>query len=142
METYCCGFSLKASEDVTKGDIIILCNTLNTHGYYRGLCTFTPECVTDGGIKFNFYNRSWFKTVRLGIVTIENGQWYDATNLDDWINSTEIVFKKGTKINLLLKSFFGAPVFTLDELRVWEYCFSQIGCIKVGKFPRKSDLIN
>jgi hypothetical protein len=46
-----------------------------------------------------------------------------------------------------LKSFHGAPLFTIDKLKVWEECFNQIGIgigigiVNVGKYPSKKSLI-
>ena len=53
----------------------------------------------------------------------------------------DIIFDKNNKFTLFLKSFSGAPLFTLEELKIWEECFNQIGIIKVGKYPSKKSLI-
>ena len=42
---------------------------------------------------------------------------------------------------MFLKSFNGAPLFTLEELKIWEECFNQIGIVKVAKYPTKKSLI-
>ena len=46
------------------------------------------------------------------------------------------------KFTLFLKSFNGAPLFTLEELKLWEECFNQIDIVKIGKYPSKKSLIS
>jgi hypothetical protein len=36
-----------------------------------------------------------------------------------------------------LKSFNGAPLFTLEELKIWEEYFNLIGIVKISKNPTK-----
>jgi hypothetical protein len=46
------------------------------------------------------------------------------------VRNDDIVFDKNYKFDTIIKSFHGAPVFTLDELKIWEECFNQIGVKK------------
>jgi len=80
-----------------------------------------------------------FFSVRLGVnYHNTDGQWYWVNKeevLQEWIESNDIIFKKGTSFNTILKSLYGAPPFTIDELKIWEKCFNQVGVYKVGKYP-------
>jgi len=63
--------------------------------------------------------------------------------MSEWSENNDIIFDE----NNFLKSFHGAPLFTIDELKVWEECFNQIGIgigigiVNVGKYPSKKSLI-
>ena len=48
--------------------------------------------------------------------------------------------EKNKSISTFLKSFHGAPLFTLKELKLWEKCFNAIGLKRLGRYPRKKDL--
>jgi hypothetical protein len=71
-----------------------------------------------------------------------DAKWYFITDnvLVEWIESSDIVFNKNKKFVPLLKSFYGAPLFTIEELHIWEQCFNQIGIVKVGRYPTKKSL--
>ncbi len=49
-ETYTKGLSFKTTKEITKNDIVKLCNLLNNRDEYKDICTFTPEGITEGGI--------------------------------------------------------------------------------------------
>ena len=72
-----------------------------------------------------------------------NGKWYTINDnyISEWTGNNDIIFDKKNKFTLFLKSFYGAPLFTLEELKLWEECFNQIGIVKVGKYPSKKSLI-
>lgn len=149
--TYTRGLKFKCTKDITKNDIIDLCDLLTKR--YNGMCTFQPETITEGGIKFVFnadYARNWYKSVRLRVYDANtNGKWYWVDNncMTTWKNSDDLIFReknmqgKPTIFCTFLKSFYGAPVFTIEELKIWEDCFAQIGIHKVGKYPAKKSLI-
>jgi len=61
--------------------------------------------------------------------------------MSEWSENNDIIFDENNFFTIFLKSFHGAPLFTIDELKVWEECFNQIGIINVGKYPSKKSLI-
>ena len=61
--------------------------------------------------------------------------------MTEWLDNNDIIFNKNSKFTIFLKSFHGAPLFTLDELKIWEECFNQIGIVKVGSCPSKKSLV-
>lgn len=145
--TYTPGLRFKTKKIITKNDIITMCNLLNSNCEYSNLCEFTPEGITGGGILFNFkdnFPKEWYKTVRLRAHCNETrGKWYwiNENVMTEWAGNDDIVFQEDTIFSTFLKSFHGAPLFTIDELKIWEECFKQIGIVRVGKYPSKKSLI-
>jgi len=127
--------------------MITVCNLLKSRDEYSDLCEFQPEGITEGGILFKFkdnLDNKWYKSVRLCVRNGESkGKWYWVNDnyLSEWTGNTDIILDTNNKFTLFLKSFGGAPLFTVDELKIWEECFNQIGIIKVGKYPSKKSLI-
>lgn len=145
-QTYTTGLTLKTEKIITKKDIIYMCNLLNSKDEYVNLCTFEPECITEGGIVFKFNDKTndkWYKTVRL-CVYAGKGKWYwvNENVMAEWSENNDVIFYNNKKFTIVLKSFNGAPLFTLEELKLWEDCFNQIGIIRVGKYPSKKSLIS
>ena len=146
--TYTSGLTLKTERVITKKDIIAMCNLLNNKDEYLNLCTFEPEAITEGGIVFKFndgFDNKWYKTVRLRVYSGNiKGKWYRINEnvMSEWSENDDIIFDKNQKFTTFLKSFHGAPLFTLDELKIWEECFNKIGIIKVGRYPSKKSLID
>jgi len=152
MTTYTTGLTLKTERSITKDDIITMCKLLNSKDQYSNLCEFQPEGITEGGILFKFkdnLDNKWYKSVRLCVHQLcvnrgkSKGKWYWVNDnyLSEWTGNNDIIFDKNHKFTLFLKSLGGAPLFTLEELKIWEECFNQIGIIKVGKYPSKKSLI-
>ena len=146
MMTYTNGLTLKTERIITKDDIITMCKLLNSKDEYSNLCEFQPEGITGGGILFKFKNldNKWYKSVRLCVYHgVSEGKWYwiNDNYLSEWTGNNDIIFDKNKKFTLFLKSFNGAPLFTLEELKIWEECFNQIGIVKTGKYPSKKSLI-
>jgi hypothetical protein len=147
MTTYTSGFTLKTERDITKNDIITMCKLLNSNNKYSNVCEFKPEAITEGGIVYCFkdsFDKNWYKTVRLCVNSGNSrGKWYwiNGDVMTEWSNHTDIIFKQNSTFTIFLKSFRGAPLFTLDELKTWEECFNQIGIVRVGKYPSKKSLI-
>ena len=142
--TYTQCIRFKCLKDITKNDIIVLCNLLTKN--YNGLCTFQPEGITEGGVRFVFNENCpshWYKSVRLHYGNT-GGKWYwvDDTNvMIEWQNKDDLIFNKNTIFGTYLKSLNGAPVFTIEELAIWVKCFDQIAIGKVGKYPTKKSLM-
>ena len=138
--TYTSGYTLIAQKDITKRDSITFCNLLNEE--YKEACTFTPEAISEGGVKYNFIDGgSAYKSVRLGLRYSYKWPWVNTSSvMTDWEHSEDILVKKKGTIYTYLKSLHRAPVFTIDELRLWEACFYKIGLKRQGRYPRKKDL--
>lgn len=156
MSTYTDGLTFKTEKVITKNDIINLCKLLNNREEYINICEFKPEDITEGGIVFKFknaLNEKWYKSVRLcvysgiskakGYNICSKGNWYliNENVMNEWNENNDIIFHANIKFPTVLKSFNGAPVFTLEELKIWEECFNQIGIKKIGKYPTKKSLI-
>ena len=147
MTTYVSGPTFKTERIITKDDIITMCKLLNSKDQYSNLCEFQPEGISEGGILFKFkdnLNNDWYKSVRLCVNYGDSkGKWYwvDDNYLSEWTGNNDIIFNKDNKFTLVLKSFRGAPSFTLKELKIWVECFKQIGILKVGRYPSKKSLI-
>lgn len=147
MMTYTPGLTLQTKKIITKNDIITICDLLKEQ--YSNLCEFQPEGITEGGILFKFkdnLDNKWYKSVRLCVDYGESkGKWYwiNDNYLEEWSGTgkDDIIFDKNNKFTLFLKSFRGAPLFTIEELKIWEECFNQIGIINVGKYPSQKSLI-
>jgi len=142
--TYTTGLNFKTERIITKNDIINLCNLLNNKDEYSSLCEFKPEGITEGGILYKFKNehdKKFYKSVRLGICNnIGKWCWINENVMTEWLDNDDIIFNKNVKFTTFLKSFNGAPLFTIEELKLWEQCFNQIGIVKVGKYPTKKSL--
>jgi hypothetical protein len=155
------GFTLKTKKIITKDDIITLCNLLNNKDEYSNLCEFQPEGITEGGILFNFNKdnvnckKEWYKSVRLCVTSAlqkgpynmtfrGGGKWYWINDdwLSEWTGNNDIILNENTTFEFNLRTFNGAPLFTLEELKLWEECFNKIGIVKVGKYPSKKSLMS
>ena len=71
-----------------------------------------------------------------------NWGWINENVMNEWAENNDIIFNQNDKFTIFLKSLHGAPLFTIDELEIWEKCFNQIGIVKVGKYPSKKSLIS
>lgn len=145
MRTYTYGLTLKTERIITKDDIITMCKLLNSKDKYSNLCEFQPEAISEGGIVFKFNNldNKWYKSVRLCVGWYPSkGNWYLINDncLSEWSGNNDIIFDKNNEFTLFLKSFHGAPLFTIEELEIWEECFNQIGIVNVGKYLSKKSL--
>ena len=92
--TYTSGYTLIAQKDITKHDIITLCNLLNEE--YKEACTFTPEAISEGGVKYKFIDGgSAYKSVRLGLRYSYKWPWVNTSSvMTDWEHSEDIIVKK------------------------------------------------
>lgn len=123
------GRPYKATKIIYKKDIVELCNLLSNSDYFKDICRFVPEPVYGGGIKFVYKeNGKLFKTVRLGIRYFP---FMDDNVMDNWKNSKDIVLEKDKRIKTSLKSFDGAPAFTIEEINVFETHLKEIGFVRI-----------
>ena len=88
------GYTLIAQKDITKHDIITLCNLLNEE--YKDTCTFTPEAISEGGIKYNFIDGGIaYTSVRLGLRYSDKWPRVNTSSvMTGWENSDDIIVKK------------------------------------------------
>ena len=145
MITYTSGLSFKCERVITKKDIIKICLLLNDREEYKNICNFKPEPITEGGIVYCFFkNDKRYKSVRFRCNGLDyhKKKWdcVDNNVMTEWDNSDDLVLEANTKMDTFLKSFHNAPVFTIDELKIWEECFKEVGLFRVGKYPAKKNL--
>lgn len=151
INTYCHGFTLKSTRDITMADILALCGAANVLPMYQGVCRFVPEPITEGGIKFVFLeeDEQKYKSIRLrvngGASTFRwingyggSGEWPMLGGEE--VNGDLVVMREGFKFTPFLKSFKNASAFTQDELRAWVPLFAEIGLTQTGKFPTRKSL--
>jgi hypothetical protein len=158
INTYCSGFILKSIKDISKKEFVELCYNLqykfniyyNTNEY-----SFSPECITEGGIVFNnFNNETKYKTMRMYFTNEKDGtrikNLYGFINNDikeewkndikeEWKNDENILINNNVYIGTYLKSFRDAPKYTSDELKIFIECFENIG-LYIEKLPTKKEL--
>lgn len=144
MTTYTHGFDLKCKNIITKKDIIKMCILLNNREEYSNLCKFQPEGITEGGIIYKFKdNNKWYKSIRLCVnYNGSSGKWYRVNDnvMLEWKDNNDVIFNTNNEFTIFLKSFNGAPPFTITELKILEECFNEIGIINIGKYPSKNSL--
>jgi len=145
--THTDGYKIKSVKEITKKDIITMCKLLSSRKEYCNLCEFRPYGNSEGGgIKYVFkegFNEIWNKTVMLFSVS-KRRKWplVNENVMTEWIDDDEIIYNTNRRILFFLKSFNEAPFFTIEELKIWEECFEQIGIIRVGNYPRERSLIS
>jgi len=150
---YQSGFIYKSLIDITKKDIITLCKLLNSLEYYKGVCTFEPEAISEGGIVYNFFNNDKvskclicsrngrkcseiYKSIRFCLGYNGNSDRWPCVSIDvmdDWVNDDDIVISKRSEIHTYLKAFCGAPPFTKEELAVIDDAFATVGLVRMFK---------
>lgn len=129
--TYTSGLTFQASRDITAKDISELCEILSKDPFYEGV-QFEPEKITEGGILFQYPDakEGWYKSVRFRM----NRKW---PFFQEWESNDQVLHETTlwghNQFTTYLKSFGGAPLFTVDELCVWEKAFSQLGCRRFGR---------
>jgi hypothetical protein len=142
INTYCSGFQLYSIKNITRKEFVELCNNLqkefNNH-YNVNDYSFSPECITEGGIIFNNYNNNidGYKTIRLfftenNVIDGKREKLYGFINeniKNEWIMDEGILIEKDRYLGTFLKSFHNAPKWTKEELRIFKYCFNNIGLI-------------
>lgn len=148
--TYTYGYSLLSTKVIQKKDFVLLCELLATefNKYYNtNTYSFEPEAISEGGIVFGNFrgdnNNPKFKTMRLHTIT-ELGKygWINKNVMEEWKNSEDILCNNNQKIGTTLKAFYGAPLWTINELKMFEKCFNIIGWKIVSSYPTKEDLIS
>jgi hypothetical protein len=144
--TYTKGYDLISTKSITKKEFIELCILLsNECNEY----VFTPETISEGGILFkNFNDGNKYKTMRLHKI-VDNYYYYrngysgmksfysfriNGNELEEWKNNEDILCNKDTLITTFLKSFNDVQPYTIEELKLFEKCFNQIGINVISKY--------
>jgi hypothetical protein len=148
--TYCSGFDLKPNNNITKNDMVNICNDLNLI-FTDSL--FIPEPITEGGILF-YKNTPYIEGAKQPYKSMRFGggrdtQWY-IINSDDvmetWKDSQDIIFtpyirnKRNSKVSTFLKAFYGAKPWTQEELIIFKRVFLKNNIETTARLPAKKNL--
>jgi hypothetical protein len=135
-KTFVMGYELKSVNDITMNDLSRLCEKL----YSVTGNKVEPERVTGGGLFFSELPNKQYKTMRL---RFGPARWPCPPEnvIKIWRDDESIILPKGNTITTTLRSFHGAPLWTLDELKLWEKYLNEIGLHRVGSYPTKTSLI-
>lgn len=118
--------SLYTIRDITKSDIINICNQLKQEYLlnHLGIQEFEPESKVEGGILFKSYSgeNGPYKSIRF----LRNVSWDTAID-STWEESMEVVIEKYNKIDLFLKAFDFAPKWTQDEKNIFKKVLTNNG---------------
>lgn len=124
-------FKLHISKDISKNDIIQLCDFLGSNGIVA-----EPEPITEGGIIYK--EISEYKSMRLPLTI--GGRiifyWPRITEnvLTEWRGNDDILLKKGSTMNAYIKGNTIIP----EEIKVWISAFAIIGIVVKNKITIKS----
>lgn len=130
INTYTKGYDLFFTRDITKYDMINICNDLTEK--FDNKYQFEPEPITDG---FIYIKNLKYKCMRLSCF---HAPWVNENVMTEWKNNNDIFVKKTTDdkfkgrrknygdtnigvyghnyYGTCLKSFYDAPAWTYDEL--------------------------
>lgn len=143
------GFYVKSTKNISKNDFYILCNDLNnTFNEYYGVTeySFLPEAISEGGILFKEYPgkvANAYKSMRIFIDMCGDDNWPALSTksvMDEWKECDDKIISEKRKLRTFLKADQNAPIWTLEELQLFEKCFDKIGLKRVGKYPSEKSL--
>ena len=151
INTYAVRIPIKSLRDITKSEFVKICNELqenfNEH-YKTDEYSFKPEQISEGGILFeNFSSLGYgdYKTMRLYFIDGRCGNEslygfipYKVKEL--WQDDNDVLIPKGRQLFGLLKSFEGAPVWTVKELEIFKKCFNNYGLNMYRRLPSQKSL--
>lgn len=142
--TYTPGYNLRTTQPLTKQKLVQLCHALaqafNTY-YQTDEFSFEPEPITEGGIVFTNY-KSVYKTMRIfPTKKFSLYGWLPSNVMQAWQNDTEVLLEAQSEMGTYLKSFHGAPLWTHEDLKLFEQCFNEFGIQVSGKYPTKKSLV-
>lgn len=132
INTYTSGFDIFITRDITKGDMVNICNDLTEK--FDNKYQFEPEPITDG---FLYIKNLKYKCMRLSCF---HAPWVNRNVMEEWKDNNDIFVKKTTDdkfkgrrknygntekgnpngynyYSTCLKSFYDAPAWTYDELK-------------------------
>jgi hypothetical protein len=154
--TSCIGPEYKCKRDITKDDIIYLCELVSCKLNVLIRPAKFDDCglewVDDNGNPYKcirFY-QSWcdkYKNIEYLKIPIEYNY-----SFDNWKNNNNIIYRKDMVLNTLMKSYscykhnnkkiHKKTHFTLKELKIISSCFNIINIDRYSKYPPRSDLFN
>jgi hypothetical protein len=158
--TYTEGPHLKFNRELTKRDYIALCESLSRtfNETFRvtdpvAKYVFHPDSVTEGGFfLFNFPDKrgEMYKCMRHHLYAPTKGgappppSWPfiedQETVTHDWTQaSDQTLVPQATVAYTTLKAFYGAPVWTLQELNICKMVLARYD-VKLTRMPKKQDL--
>lgn len=163
--TYTHGYILIFTRSLTKADYINLCgqlsdvlNTLYGITDPASLIHIRPEPITEGGFVFRGgpngmyddandgdYDYKRIKTMRHPLGMQEGTPNFPWPRLPDnveieWSTSQETVIPTGLVSDTFLKALYGVPVWTWEELRVFQNVFLNFGINTRGGIPSQARL--
>ncbi len=130
--TYTDGPTYKVKYDITRRDFYNMCQKLSE----RLDLKVYPEGISEGGI--HIMAPIGYKSVRLH--RIKDYPYITSEESDDWATDNTVLINTGSKLDTTLKAFYGAPVFTIKELKIIDEEFEKIGLLSNHKMPRIKDL--
>jgi hypothetical protein len=77
--------------------------------------------------------------MRLGIHAVGQNKW-PWVNLEVWERYPILIVTGGHQSTTFLKAFHGAPVWTIEELQIFEQCFAARGFQRIGAYPSAASL--
>jgi hypothetical protein len=125
--TYTHWVTFETKKNITKNDFVIICKKLENRS---NDVSFEPERITEGGILFKPTDNIGYKTVRFCRSSYHRS-WplINDDYLSEWTGSNDVLFKQNEEWPTILKSFYGAPPFTIEELKILVECFNEIGIV-------------
>jgi len=141
------GYDLQCMEQIDNNDIQKLLEVLSTE-YSSNEYSFSLYWEPTGsGIKFNFNDHNeWFKVIQLNTLRYnEEKKIWVSENL--FTKSGSLTLQTGTIyrlepgqiINTLMLSYNGAPLWTKEELELFEKCINKINIHVISEYPKKFD---
>lgn len=150
--TYTYGPDMSTESPVTTRSIVKIIDSL--HAQFGEEYEFVPEPITEGGILFTKWpgkKDGQYKTFRFNFShTSGKWPWVERNGqVESWRNSREEVIwspprrdagikrkKEDQKLKgtTYLKAFYGAPVWTMAELKMFQVALESVG-IAIRKFP-------
>ncbi len=154
IQTYTYGYRLKTIRAISTHDMVQLCKRLGeefNNQFPNNTCSFQPEAISEGGIVFmgSALKGDAYKTMRLP--PSSRNRWkfkipkwpvIVPDQLTKWENTeAKELYPAGAELCTFLKAFRAAPRWTRKELQIFEKCFLEICIKRIGKYPRKKDLL-
>ena len=151
INTHTRGFKIKVIKDFSKKDFIQLCELVSQElNILHNLenedrIIIKPEPISEGGMRFygGIYNsETHYKTIRLPLQHpyFEKWPWITSETYNEWKTSDEILWKKNSQISTCLKSFYEAPSWSIEEVKIFKKGFEFMD-LKCTCMPTKKSLI-
>lgn len=138
------GFDVIATTEVTKAMIVNVCHDLSERFneiFKTDEYQFRPEPITEGGIKFVAWpgkTERQYKTLRFHF-NLDKWPIVRGDVMETWSNNSDVIFRPRPKFaaELYIKAFYGAPKWTLQELKIFaDVLSSSCGMKRKGAFTK------